>query len=56
MARGRRLVLATVLLPQWMVEELDRLVAEGRFESRSQAIRKAIEELLGGHRGRVRRV
>lgn len=39
----------TVLLPEKMIEELDRLVEEGFFPNRIEAIRESIRELLVSH-------
>ena len=39
-------VILTVKVKQFLVEELDKLVEEGYFESRSEAIRYAITQLL----------
>jgi len=41
-----RMVLISVHLPKWMLEELDKLVREGKFPNRSEAIRVAIRDLL----------
>ena len=39
-------VILTVKVKQFLVEELDKLVEKGYFESRSEAIRYAIMQLL----------
>lgn len=39
-------VVLTVKVKQFLVEELDKLVEKGYFESRSEAIRYAIIQLL----------
>ena len=39
-------VVVTVKVKQFLVEELDKLVEKGYFESRSDAIRYAIIQLL----------
>ncbi len=39
-------VVLTVKVKQFLVEELDKLVEKGYFESRSEAIRYAITQLL----------
>jgi len=41
-------VIVTVRLPRRLVEEIDRLVDNGVFESRSDAIRRAISFLVNG--------
>jgi len=41
-----KMVLLSVHLPKQLLEELDRLVAEGVFPSRSEAIRTAVWELI----------
>jgi Arc/MetJ-type ribon-helix-helix transcriptional regulator len=41
-----KMVLLSVHLPEQLLEELDRLVAEGVFPSRSEAIRTAVWELV----------
>ena len=41
-----KMVLISVHLPKQLLEELDRLVAEGLFPSRSEAIRVAVWELV----------
>ena len=41
-----KMVLLSVHLPKQLLEELDRLVAEGLFPSRSEAIRTAVWELV----------
>jgi len=41
-----KMVLLSVHLPKQLLEELDRLVAEGLFPSRSEAIRTAVWELI----------
>lgn len=40
------MVLITFHIPEQLLKELDRLVEEGRFPSRSEAIRVAIRDLL----------
>jgi len=52
--KQRRMVLISVHIPKQMLEELDRLVAEGRFPNRSEAIRTAIRDLLLKERSRNR--
>ncbi len=44
--RSTREVLISVCIPEWMLEELDRLVQEGKFPNRGEAIRRAIRDLL----------
>lgn len=39
-----------VKLPPELVRELDRLVARGEFNSRSQAVRSGLEELVSARR------
>ena len=39
-----------VKLPDGLVRELDELVAQGRFSSRSSAVRRAVELVVSGHR------
>jgi len=41
-----KMVLLSVHLPKQLLEELDRLVAEGVFPSRSEAIRTAVWDLV----------
>lgn len=41
-----------VKLPNGMVDAIDRLIAEGRFTSRSQAVRSALDVLVDHHRSR----
>ena len=41
-----KMVLLSVHLTKQLLEELDRLVAEGVFPSRSEAIRTAVWELV----------
>jgi len=41
-----RMALISVHLPKQMLEELDELVSQGVFPSRSEAIRIAIRDLL----------
>ncbi len=41
-----KMVLISVHIPKQMLDELDRLVQEGRFPNRSEAIRVAIRDLL----------
>ncbi len=52
--KNRRMVLISVHIPRQMLEELDRLVQEGRFPNRSEAIRTAIRDLLLRERGRTK--
>jgi Arc/MetJ-type ribon-helix-helix transcriptional regulator len=40
------LKLVTFLLPEAYLEGLDRLVELGRFQSRSEAVRLAVKELI----------
>ncbi len=40
------MVLISVHIPKQMLDELDKLVQEGRFPNRSEAIRVAIRDLL----------
>lgn len=51
--KNRRMVLISVHIPRQMLEELDRLVQEGRFPNRSEAIRTAIRDLLLKERERT---
>ena len=39
-----------VKLPDGLVRELDELVAQGRFPSRSSAVRRAVEMIVSGQR------
>ena len=39
-----------VKLPDGLVRELDDLVAQGLFSSRSSAVRQAVELIVSGHR------
>jgi Arc/MetJ-type ribon-helix-helix transcriptional regulator len=48
---GKNTVLISVHLPRQMVEELNELVRSGSFQSRSEAIRVAIRDLLIRERG-----
>jgi len=41
-----KMVLISVHLPKQLLEELDEMVKQGRFPSRSEAIRIAIRDLL----------
>jgi Arc/MetJ-type ribon-helix-helix transcriptional regulator len=41
-----KMVTVCVHLPKRVVEELDELVKEGEFPSRSEAIREAVKEFL----------
>jgi len=41
-----KMVLISVHIPKQMLDELDKLVQEGRFPNRSEAIRVAIRDLL----------
>ena len=41
-----KMVLISVHIPKQMLEELDEFVRQGRFPSRSEAIRIAIRDLL----------
>lgn len=36
----------TIKLPEELVESIDELVAVGRFKSRSELVRKALEEII----------
>ncbi|RLE54008.1 MAG: CopG family transcriptional regulator [Thermoprotei archaeon] len=45
-ARKDPMVLITFHIPENMLKELDKLVEEGRYPSRSEAIRVAIRDLL----------
>jgi Arc/MetJ-type ribon-helix-helix transcriptional regulator len=47
-----RMVLISVHLPKQMLEEIDELVKQGVFPSRSEAIRIAIRDLLYKERSR----
>ncbi len=47
-----KMVLVNAYIPKEMLEELDRLVAEGVYPSRSEAVRRAIGELLAAAKGR----
>lgn len=39
-----------VKLPDGLLRELDELVAQGRFSSRSSAVRRAVEIIVSGQR------
>jgi len=39
-----------VKLPDDLVEQVDRLVADGAFKSRSQAVRSGLEAIVAGQR------
>ena len=41
-----KMILISVHLPRQMLEELDEMVRQGRFPSRSEAIRIAIRDLI----------
>jgi len=41
-----KMVLISVHLPKQLLEELDEMVKQGRFPSRSEAIRVAVRELI----------
>ena len=44
--RRPRTKLVTLKIPEALVNELDKLVASGKYSNRSEAIRKAVRELL----------
>jgi Arc/MetJ-type ribon-helix-helix transcriptional regulator len=46
MAKGKKMILISVHIPKQALEELDELVRQGVFPSRSEAIRIAIRDLL----------
>lgn len=39
-----------VKLPEGLLRELDELVADGHFSSRSSAVRRAVENIVSGQR------
>ena len=41
-----KMILISVHLPKEMLQELDELVRQGRFPSRSEAIRVAVRDLI----------
>ena len=41
-----KMILISVHLPKEMLQELDELVKQGRFPSRSEAIRVAVRDLI----------
>jgi Arc/MetJ-type ribon-helix-helix transcriptional regulator len=41
-----KMVLISVHIPKQMLEELDEMVKQGRFPSRSEAIRVAVRDLI----------
>ena len=41
-----KMILISVHLPKQMLQELDELVKQGRFPSRSEAIRIAVRDLI----------
>lgn len=43
-------VQVAIRLPDALVQEVDRLVQDGTFESRSQAIRSGLEAIIAGRR------
>jgi Arc/MetJ-type ribon-helix-helix transcriptional regulator len=43
-----KMVIVCVHMPKSLVEELDKLVKQGEFSSRSEAIREAIKDFLEG--------
>ena len=49
------MVLISVHLPRQMLEELDEMVRQGRFPSRSEAIRIAIRDLIFRETGMIQR-
>lgn len=53
--KDERLVLVSFRIPKQMLDELDELVREGVFSSRSEAIRAAIRDLIIRERGEQRR-
>ena len=53
--KDERLVLVSFRIPKQMLDELDELVREGVFSSRSEAIRTAIRDLIIRERGEQRR-
>lgn len=53
--KKEKMVLISVHIPKQMLDELDRLVQEGRFPNRSEAIRVAIRDLLLKERTAKRR-
>ncbi len=50
-SNGNCMRLISVHLPEWMIRELERLVMEGYFPSRSEAIRVAVHQLIMSVRG-----
>jgi len=53
--KDERLVLVSFRIPKQMLDELDELVREGVFSSRSEAIRAAIRDLIIRERGEQHR-
>jgi len=41
-----KMILISVHIPKQMLDELDMLVSQGRFPSRSEAIRVAVRDLI----------
>ena len=50
-----KMILISVHLPKQMLQELDELVRQGRFPSRSEAIRVAIRDLIANESAQRRR-
>ena len=46
-----KMVLISVHLPKQLLEELDEMVKQGRFPSRSEAIRVAVRDLIQRENG-----
>ncbi len=46
-----KMILISVHLPKEMLQELDELVKQGRFPSRSEAIRIAVRDLIHRENG-----
>ena len=44
--RGERMKLMTVHLPRWQLQELRRLVEEGKYPNVSEAVRVAVHKLI----------
>jgi len=47
-----KMVLISVYIPKQALEELDELIRQGVFPSRSEAVRIAVRDLLYKERGR----
>lgn len=53
MKNGDKMVLISFRLPNALLEELDRLVEQGVYKNRSEAVRTAVEIMLERYGGDV---